>query len=198
MCPIRISFATAFLVICALFSTSLFAGAPSEPSVSKSRFNDLSVSSGYTWGDIRYDDRMRIIPFSIRKGFDISRFVGMDGPGALQLGVEPFFNTIIEPEEGYEVGLNVGFRYIAPVADGLSLYGEILSGPMYLSIDTVEQDEPDLNFVSQIGAGIHVDLSGNVAFITGYRWRHLSNANLSKPNLGINTNYILAGFSFVY
>ncbi len=198
MSPIRISFAAAFLAVCAMFSSSVFAGTSSEGPGSKSRFNDLSINSGYTWGDVRYNDRIKIVPFSIRKGFDISRSVGMDGPGVLQLGIEPFFNTIIEPDEGYEAGLNVGLRYIAPVSNGVSFYGEILSGPMYLSIDTVEQDEPGLNFLSQIGAGIQVDLSSDVAFITGYRWRHLSNANLRKPNMGINTNYILAGFSFVY
>ncbi|WP_294345227.1 acyloxyacyl hydrolase [Prosthecochloris sp.] len=162
------------------------------------RFSELSFSSGYARGELRRDDDLEVIPFSVRVGFDISDFVGLSGPGALQLGIEPFVNTIVAPEDGVEIGLNVGFRYITPLTDEISFYGEIGSGPAYFSIDTVEQGDDGFNFLSQIGAGFQFELAHNLAFNAGYRFRHLSNAGFSDPNDGINTNAFITGISISY
>ncbi|MCG8377104.1 MAG: acyloxyacyl hydrolase [Chlorobiales bacterium] len=144
------------------------------------------------------NDNLEIIPFSVRFGFDINALVGVRGPAELQFGVEPFLNTIVAPEEGVEAGFNVGFRYITPVTDGVSIFGEISSGPAYLSIDTVEQGDGGFNFISQFGAGLQFELTRNVALNAGYRFRHLSNAGFSEPNRGINSDVLLAGISFGY
>ena len=162
------------------------------------RFDNLTFSTGYVWGDLKDSDDLEIIPFSVRFGFDINEFIGLRGPSTLQLGVEPFLNTIITPEEGVEVGFNVGFRYIAPVTDGVSIFGEISSGPAYFSIDTVEQGDEGFNFISQFGAGLEFEITNKVAFTAGYRYRHLSNAGLDDPNSGINTNALITGISFSY
>ena len=162
------------------------------------RFDNLTFSTGYVWGDLKDNDDLEIIPFSVRFGFDINEFIGLRGPSTLQLGVEPFLNTIITPEEGVEVGFNVGFRYIAPVTDGVSIFGEISSGPAYFSIDTVEQGDEGFNFISQFGAGLEFEITNKVAFTAGYRYRHLSNAGLDDPNSGINTNALITGVSFSY
>ena len=162
------------------------------------RFNELALLSGYGWGELKGNDNLEIIPFSVRFGFDINELVGMRGPSTLQLGVEPFLNTIIAPGEGIEAGFNIGFRYMAPVTDGISIFGEISSGPAYFSIDTVEQGDEGFNFISQFGAGLQFELTRSVALNAGYRFRHLSNAGFSDPNKGINSNMLLTGISFSY
>ena len=162
------------------------------------RFSELSFSSGYARGELKRDDDLEVIPFSVRVGFDISEFVGISGPGVLQFGIEPFVNTIIAPDGGVETGLNVGFRYITPLTDEISFYGEISSGPAYFSIDTVEQGDDGFNFMSQFGAGFQFELTHDLAFNAGYRFRHLSNAGFSDPNDGINTNAFITGISFSY
>ena len=173
------------------------AAAPEQRS-QRVRFNELTFSSGYGWGELKGNDNLEIIPFSVRFGFDINALVGVRGPAELQFGVEPFLNTIVAPEEGVEAGFNVGFRYITPVTDGVSIFGEISSGPAYLSIDTVEQGDGGFNFISQFGAGLQFELSRDVALNAGYRFRHLSNAGFSQPNNGINSDVLLAGISFGY
>ena len=173
------------------------AAAPEQRS-QRVRFNELTFSSGYGWGELKGNDNLEIIPFSVRFGFDINALVGVRGAAELQFGVEPFLNTIVAPEEGVEAGFNVGFRYITPVTDGVSVFGEISSGPAYLSIDTVEQGDGGFNFISQFGAGLQFELTRNVALNAGYRFRHLSNAGFSEPNRGINSDVLLAGISFGY
>ena len=162
------------------------------------RFNDLTISSGYAWGELKRNEDLSIIPFSARVGFDINELVGMRGPSSLQFAIEPFVNTIIEPEDGVEVGLNVGLRYMTPLTDGISIFGEISSGPAYFSIDTVEQGDDGFNFISQFGAGLQFELKHDIALNAGYRFRHMSNAGFSDPNDGINTNAIITGISFIY
>lgn len=162
------------------------------------RFNDLTFSSGYAWGSLKGDENIEVIPFSVRVGLDINELVGLSGPGTLQIGIEPFLNAIVEPEDGVEAGLNVGFRYLTPLADWVSVYGEISSGPVYFSIDTVEQGDEGFNFISQFGAGLQFEFARNIALNAGYRFRHLSNAGLSDPNDGINTNALITGISFSY
>lgn len=162
------------------------------------RFNELAFGTGYVWGELKGDDSIEIIPFSVRVGFDINKLVGIRGSNTLQLSVEPFVNTIVVPEGGIEAGLNVGFRYKAPMKDGVSFFGEVSSGPAYFSIDTVEQGDYEFNFLSQFGAGLEFALTEKVALDVGYRFRHLSNAGFSQPNNGINTNALIAGIVFHY
>ncbi|MCW8814873.1 MAG: acyloxyacyl hydrolase [Chlorobium sp.] len=176
-------------------STRIHAFTDRHQSVS---FNDLTFSSGYVWGELKGDEDLEIIPFSVRVGLDINDFAGIHGDSSLQLGIEPFVNTIIAPDRGIEAGINIGLRYMTPMADGVSIFGEISSGPAYFGIDTVEQGDAGFNFLSQFGAGLQVELSRNMAFNTAYRFRHLSNAGFTQPNDGINTNAIIAGLSFSY
>ena len=161
-------------------------------------FSDLTFISGYAWGSLKGDEDIEVIPFSVRVGLDISELVGLSGPGMLQIGIEPFLNAIVEPEEGVEAGLNVGFRYLTPLADWVSIYGEISTGPAYFGIDTVEQGDEGFNFISQFGAGLQFEFARNIALNAGYRFRHLSNAGFSEPNDGINTNALITGISFSY
>jgi len=162
------------------------------------RSNDLTFSTGYVWGELKGNEDIGIIPFSVRLGLEINDFAGIHGESSLQLGIEPFVNTIIAPDRGIEAGINIGLRYMTPVADGVSVFGEISSGPVYFGIDTIEQGDAGFNFLSQLGAGLQVDLTRNMAFNAAYRFRHLSNAGISQPNSGINTNAIIAGLSFSY
>ena len=195
--------AAAMLALCVLFPLHAIADSAAgvheaDEKQRKVRFDELTFLSGYVWGDLKRNDNLEIIPFSVRIGFDINKLMGIQGRNTLQLGIEPFVNTILNPEEGIETGLNVGLRYITPLTDSVSFFGEVSSGPAYFSIDTVEQDDYGFNFISQFGAGLQFKMTQNIVFNAGYRFRHRSNAGLSSPNSGINTNMFLTGVSFSY
>lgn len=162
------------------------------------RFCELGFQSGYVWGELKHKDNLEIIPFSARLGFDINELVGMKGPNMLQLGVEPFVNTILAPENGIEAGLQIGLRYIASLNEFVSVFGEISSGPTYFGIDTFEQGDYRFNFLSRFSTGLDFAVTRLVSLQAGYRFRHLSNAKLSTPNAGINSNAFFTGISFKY
>ncbi len=161
-------------------------------------FNELGVGGGYAWGSLKESDDIEVVPFYIRAGFDISRLVGMKGPNTFQFSFEPFYNRITGPEDGEETGLTMFFRYAVPVGSKTSLFGEIGSGPMYFSLDTVEQGESGFNFLNQFGVGLRQEVGDGIAFSAGYRFRHMSNAGTDTPNRGINSNAFVAGISLLY
>jgi lipid A 3-O-deacylase len=47
----------------------------------------------------------------------------------------------------------------------------------------------------QAGAGTHYFLREELALAPEYRWFHLSNAGLNRPNTGLNTQMLFAGLS---
>lgn len=53
-----------------------------------------------------------------------------------------------------------------------------------------------LQFTSQIGAGLEVDVRPGMAFGFQVRFRHMSNAGMASSNPGINTLYGLVGLTF--
>jgi opacity protein-like surface antigen len=61
---------------------------------------------------------------------------------------------------------------------------------------------PDLSngfqFNIQVGAGTHYFLREDTALTIQYRWLHLSNAGLNRPNTGLNSQIIYAGLERFY
>ncbi|NTU92392.1 MAG: acyloxyacyl hydrolase [Chlorobiaceae bacterium] len=164
------------------------------------RLDEFGVGSGYAWGGmVRTGESLEVVPAYVRVGFDINPLFGMqESASTLQLAFEPFVNTIIEPDEGVEAGLNVFIRYLHPLTSSVKLVAEMGSGPVYLSIDTREQGDAGLNFLNQFGLGAQVALGERSALTMGYRFRHLSNASISSPNRGINSDAIMISYSIRY
>jgi len=162
--------------------------------------DEIAIGSGYAWGHMKFtESNFNAVPIFVRIGFDMSSAVGMkECKSTLQLALEPFCNPVSKPESGIETGLNVFFRYLHPIAPSVKLVSEIGSGPMYLSIDSVEQGKAGFNFLNQFGLGAQFAVSGNSAITVGYRFRHLSNAGTSQPNRGINSNAVVLSCSLLY
>ncbi len=93
----------------------------------------------------------------------------------------------------WETGLNGGFSYKYFFGDYDLLLG-IGAGPHYISLDSRKQAGGFIfsdNFFAGLGRKVNEDWNVNVQF----RFRHLSNAGLKAPNLGIDNLIILAGIS---
>ncbi len=125
------------------------------------------------------------------------------GTWQLELIGQPQFNTSsFVPQDnedviikGYEYGLNGGVvirKYFFDYA--LSLYGLLSAGPHYVS-DVPNRQAAGFIFSDNfmIGTSIHLFKSVELDLRTGIR--HLSNANLKKPNGGINNFLLNAGFT---
>jgi len=117
--------------------------------------------------------------------------------GTLSVFLEPQFNPVFSPQTDFECGIGVGIQYMYPLADKLSIYILGSVGPHYISVVTSQQASGFL-FSNVIGGGLYYYLTKKSAINAGYRLRHLSNANLAEPNLGINTSFGVIGYSVFF
>ncbi|NTW69743.1 MAG: acyloxyacyl hydrolase [Chlorobiaceae bacterium] len=163
--------------------------------------NELGFGSGYVWGSLnRKADNITVYPLFARVGFNMNRVVGIEGSkSTLQLALEPHVNVISGPQDGVEAGCGIGLRYFRKLASPVELFFEASFAPMFLSIDSVEQGKGGFNFLDQFGSGVQYRISPKTALFGGYRWRHISHAGLvDRSNMGINSNAIIAGVSWLY
>ena len=163
--------------------------------------NEISIVSGYAWGRLKREPvNLALYPACVRIGFNMNSLVGLEGSqSTLQLALEPFVNSIIDPVSGVETGCSVGLRYLYPLSTSFALFTEASFAPMFLSIQSAEQGDAGFNFLDQIGEGIQCKVSKRTALFAGYRFRHISHAGLvERSNSGINSNALVAGFSWFY
>src|SRR3989304_4482082 len=108
--------------------------------------------------------------------------------------IETQFNPSHNPDENFEFGVTPGLQYRYPFTEKLSGYLLVSAGPHYMSLVTREQENGFI-FSDTIGGGLYYFLKENFALNLGYRFRHMSNSGLAKPNDGINTNFITFGYA---
>jgi len=117
--------------------------------------------------------------------------------GSLSGYLEPQFNPVINPETDFEFGIGLGVQYTSRLTDKLSTYISVSAGPHYISVVTRDQANGFI-FSTAIGGGLYLFLTKNSAINLGYRLRHISNANLAKPNWGIDTHFGVIGYSVFF
>ncbi len=104
-------------------------------------------------------------------------------------------DTVTNYYNGFECGLNVGVVMRKTLSDLLSVYLIISSGPHYVS-GVPERQSPGFLFSDNIFAGAKVKLGDDLYFDLRPGFRHISNANLQKPNGGVNTLVFNFGLEF--
>ena len=198
-----------FLPLLLVFSLSLAAFVPAPAFAETAQpegksglhLNEIGIGTGYAWGSLKGESGdISVYPAFVRLGFSANSLVGIKSSrNTLQLTIEPFLNAVSGPEDGVEAGCALGVRYLHEIASPLALYLEASVAPMYYSIDTVEQGAAGFNFLDQFGAGLQYRVAPAMAVFGGYRFRHLSHADLAdRSNDGINTNALVLGFSWLY
>lgn len=114
------------------------------------------------------------------------------------LQLEPQINPIIitNAKNAIEFGINVGFLYHKAISDKSIIFGGIGSGPHYISVKTTLQAKGFIfsdNFI--LGYRQKLNLKKTLEINIQTRFRHISNAGLKEPNLGIDNFFILLGLS---
>jgi hypothetical protein len=117
--------------------------------------------------------------------------------GLLTFILEPQVNPVVSPDNDLEFGLGVGFKYMYPVFEQVSVFANASTGPHYISVNTSKQSD-GFCFANTVGGGLYVHLTKDTALSLGYRLRHLSNARTRAPNGGIDSHHALIGISFFY
>lgn len=81
------------------------------------------------------------------------------------------------------------------VREKTSLGYDLGIGASYLT-EYVEGHSTKANFTEQVGLTLQIATSSSSAFMLEYRFSHISNANLKRPNRGVNASTISIGYAW--
>ncbi len=101
------------------------------------------------------------------------------------------------PKDDYEweFGSNLGLEYRWNVFGQTAITAAIGSGPHFITVETRQQRRGFI-FSDNFTAGLHQKLGDSgMNLDLKMRFRHISNANLAKPNIGIDSWFVIAGLT---
>ena len=117
--------------------------------------------------------------------------------GSLETGLEPWLQYYLEPSTATAEGLKVALRYHFLGASPIFPYVEVTAGAGGTSLNVPEK-RSDFTFVLEAGIGLGYFLTDGVQLTGGYRFQHISNGNIEKPNRGFNSDAGVLGVSFFF
>jgi lipid A 3-O-deacylase len=158
----------------------------------------ISVEAGYGEQVNLSEDSITGLDF-FNAGLRVGFFPwGIHGPGplagALEIGLEPLYQQFFDPVDAYFAGLAAVMRYHFTSLGRLVPYVELAASAGYTDLRVREQDT---NFVFLLfgGVGASFFITERAAIYAGYRYQHISNANTSDPNRGIDSHTGVLGIS---
>lgn len=189
----------AFLVAATLFLgiTGVVNAEPQERVNSDACLKEIGLYSGWGRADIGDGKDYDTVYIGGRFGFNLKKALKWNMPGLFLFMIEPFVNPVIEPDSNWEAGVGLLLKYAFPIDNKFYPYIEGGSGGIYISEKTKKQGSHG-NFADQAGAGIYYFLRDNLALNVGYRFRHISNLSIKKPNRGIESHFVIGGVSIFY
>ena len=163
--------------------------------------SSFSLMTGYGVAPLdKNNSDYEIIPILPQFGFDINPLaekLHIKPKGILEFVVEPVMNVIVNPGTNAEVGCSFFLKYSQKISSRIAPYVEGGVGMIYSSLSTHEQGT-EYNFISHAGLGIQFFLNKHFALTGGYRFRHLSNADIDKQNKGIDHHFGMIGLSYYF
>ena len=89
------------------------------------------------------------------------------------------------------VGTQIDFR---PQAR-LRPFFEVTGGFLYFTSKVLASGGTQFNFTIAPGGGVHIALSPRTALTLGYKYHHMSNADLNHDNPGVDSEELYCGIS---
>jgi opacity protein-like surface antigen len=126
---------------------------------------------------------------------------GAAGPGplfgALELGLEPFYQRYLEPVHAFFGGLAAVGRYHFLTLGRFVPYLE-LAGAAGGTDLRVREIDSDFTFLLWGGVGASLFVTDRAAVYAGYRYQHVSNGNVDPPNRGFEAHTGVVGVSYFF
>jgi hypothetical protein len=172
---------------------------PAPVTTKETFFSELGFYAGVGYGEVVEGPYIPIY-FIVHMGMDMKRwFPSLQGHrGTLSLFFEPQFAfAYFNKENGVEFGVGVGLKYAYPIGDSYSVYILGSVGPHFITLDSQDQFSGFI-FNDTIGLGTAFNISPGSAINIECRLRHLSNAEIQKPNYGIENLIGLVGYTLYF
>ncbi|NQU74294.1 MAG: acyloxyacyl hydrolase [Candidatus Omnitrophica bacterium] len=173
--------------------------------------HEIGVFTGFAMTKLEEQGDYEIVPAQLRLGYNLNsvnlgfcdlflpifRKFNIKPKGFTEFLFESFANTVIGPDNNVEAGCTILLKYSYPLTEKIYPYALSGGGVAYISQDTREQSL-QWGFTPQSGVGISYLFKKDTALNMEYRYRHFSNADIKKPNEGINVSMFLVGVSLFY
>ena len=119
------------------------------------------------------------------------------GPLGISFVAEGIISVASAEETGFELGITPLAKFslllfpsvLAYVEGGAGLISESINSPALAHA---------FNFTPQVGGGVDIALTPQLALSVAYRFRHSSNAGLYKENPAFNVNFFQGGLAYYY
>ncbi len=110
--------------------------------------------------------------------------------------LEPQFNFVKTNRTDIEFGTNIGIRHHFKLGQRSWFYQMLGSGPHFISAE-LERQATGFIFSDNLAIGLLRQLKKDKPLLLNiqFRYRHISNASLKKPNSGIDNINLILGFS---
>lgn len=157
----------------------------------------LSLSAGLPVINERLPEGSHYLPFQLLASTNLTDLL-KNSKNNLFVYLEPqvvLAFTSLDKKSSWEGGINAGLEYFHALSARTSFCAAIGTGPHYLGLRTAMQARGFI-FSDNFTAGIRHKLSkSGTSLDLKCRFRHISNANLKKPNLGIDNWFLIAGIT---
>lgn len=117
--------------------------------------------------------------------------------GALEVGLEPFFQRYLSGQEAFYAGLAAVARYHFLSLGRLVPYVEFAGAAGGTDLRILEADS-DFAFLLFGGVGASVFFTDDTALYAGYRLQHVSNGGTSTHNRGFESHTGVIGLSMYF
>lgn len=159
----------------------------------------IEFLSGFGKAKLQGKGDYTMSPFIMDLNFDLkplTRKINFNPSGLLQFQLEPFISPTYEPNANIEIGTGFIVKVgILPEDAKFQPYVKAGPGILYMTQHTNEQGT-QFNFFQYVGVGAHYFFTKNTGLTLEYRYRHVSNSGIERPNRGIETQFALAGIAY--
>lgn len=138
-------------------------------------------------------------PFLIKGllGWNLGKTENIDAKtGHFIAYLEPQINPVFVSGKlsEFEFGCNFGFRFEKEIGEKNIIYWAVGTGPHFITQES-RQQHPGYIFSDNFIFGWYRQLHGDYYSNLQYRFRHISNAGIYAPNLGIDNSFVGLGVS---
>lgn len=160
-----------------------------------SRFNqELGLRFGFGISNRRNVHLYSLLP---RWGIFLVHPGRTAGPLGLSFVVEGIVSVADAQNTGFELGATPMLKLSCRLGHGVVAFLEGGAGLITESFDSKAVPHA-FNFTPQVGCGLDLALTRQLAFTLAYRFRHSSNAGIYSENPAFNCHFAHAGLSYYY
>jgi hypothetical protein len=160
-------------------------------------FQGIEALGGWGQANLKTKQDYHFIPLVIDFDFNLKELShGLKNyPGLLQFQIEPGFSYVTQPNKNIEASAAFAFKAgLFPETWRFQPYLKAGAGGIYTTQHIPEQST-QLNFCEHVGLGAHYFVDSFNALSFEIRYRHISNADIKKPNKGISGYITLVGLA---